>query len=107
MVAIFSFFLSYLFLLYKKIPVLQVGTYFFQYFIINIFRLFSFQLQQWELYVLSRLGWDLSSVTPLDFLELLLIRLPITSTKCPDLNVEKVRQHAQAFISLAAKGKLI
>lgn len=60
-------------------------------------------LIQWELYVLSRLKWDLSSVTPLDFLELLLIRLPIRSNKCPDLNVEKVRQHAQAFISLAAK----
>uniref|UniRef100_A0A1A9VSX1 Cyclin N-terminal domain-containing protein n=1 Tax=Glossina austeni TaxID=7395 RepID=A0A1A9VSX1_GLOAU len=58
---------------------------------------------KWELFVLSRLGWDLSCVTPLDFLELLLIRLPIRSTKYPDLDVDKVRQHAQAFISLAAK----
>ncbi|XP_068154724.1 G1/S-specific cyclin-D1 [Drosophila tropicalis] len=54
-------------------------------------------LIKWELYVLSRLGWDLSSVTPLDFLELLIIRLPLRN------NTSKVRQHAQAFISLAAK----
>ncbi|XP_036319100.1 G1/S-specific cyclin-E2 [Rhagoletis pomonella] len=60
-------------------------------------------LIKWELFVLSRLGWDLSSVTPLDFLELLLIRLPIKSKECPDLSLEKVRQHAQAFICLAAK----
>ncbi|KAM7349062.1 cyclin D [Cochliomyia hominivorax] len=60
-------------------------------------------LIKWELYVLSRLGWDLSCVTPLDFLELLLIRLPIRSSKFPDLDLDKVRQHAQAFISLAAK----
>uniref|UniRef100_A0A1B0B6I6 Cyclin C-terminal domain-containing protein n=1 Tax=Glossina palpalis gambiensis TaxID=67801 RepID=A0A1B0B6I6_9MUSC len=63
----------------------------------------SSQTHKWELFVLSRLGWDLSCVTPLDFLELLLIRLPIRSTKYPDLEVDKVRQHAQAFISLAAK----
>ncbi|XP_067641074.1 G1/S-specific cyclin-D2 [Eurosta solidaginis] len=60
-------------------------------------------LIKWELFVLSRLGWDLSSVTPLDFLELLLIRLPIKSKECPDLSLDKVRQHAQAFICLAAK----
>lgn len=66
-----------------------------------------FSLQKWELFVLSRLGWDLSCVTPLDFLELLLIRLPIRSADYPDLDVDKVRQHAQAFISLAAKGTFV
>ncbi|XP_017050787.1 G1/S-specific cyclin-D2 [Drosophila ficusphila] len=60
-------------------------------------------LIKWELYVLSRLGWDLSSVTPLDFLELLMMRLPIGSKNFPDINIAKVRGHAQAFISLAAK----
>lgn len=65
--------------------------------------IYKHDLIQWELYVLSRLKWDLSSVTPLDFLELLLIRLPIRNNKCPELSVDKVRQHAQAFISLAAK----
>ncbi|XP_004535219.1 G1/S-specific cyclin-D2 [Ceratitis capitata] len=65
--------------------------------------IYKCDLIKWELYVLSRLGWDLSSVTPLDFLELLLIRLPIKSKECPDLSLDKVRQHAQAFICLAAK----
>ncbi|KAH8342191.1 hypothetical protein KR059_001627 [Drosophila kikkawai] len=60
-------------------------------------------LIKWELYVLSRLGWDLSSVTPLDFLELLLMRLPIKRKNFPDINIGKIRGHAQAFISLAAK----
>ncbi|XP_033242304.1 G1/S-specific cyclin-D2-like isoform X4 [Drosophila miranda] len=60
-------------------------------------------LIKWELYVLSRLGWDLSSVTPLDFLDLLIRRVPINSTKIPDISFAKVRQHAQAFISMAAK----
>ncbi|KAH8394115.1 hypothetical protein KR215_009717, partial [Drosophila sulfurigaster] len=50
-----------------------------------------------------RLGWDLSSVTPLDFLELLIIRLPVKNKNFSGLNIEQVRQHAQTFISLAAK----
>lgn len=65
----------------------------------------SFLLQQWELLVLSILKWDISSVTPLDFLELLIIRLPIQDNKCPDIKPNKIRKHAQAFISLAARGK--
>ncbi|XP_060663526.1 G1/S-specific cyclin-D2 isoform X1 [Drosophila nasuta] len=60
-------------------------------------------LIKWELFVLSRLGWDLSSVTPLDFLELLIIRLPVKNKNFSGLNIEQVRQHAQTFISLAAK----
>ncbi|KAM8715918.1 hypothetical protein ACLKA7_002889 [Drosophila subpalustris] len=60
-------------------------------------------LIKWELFVLSRLGWDLSSVTPLDFLELLIVRLAVKSKNFTDLNIDKVRQHAQTFISLAAK----
>ncbi|BFG00031.1 G1/S-specific cyclin-D2 [Drosophila madeirensis] len=60
-------------------------------------------LIKWELYVLSRLGWDLSSVTPLDFLDLLIIRMPINSKIIPDISIAKVRQHAKAFISMAAK----
>lgn len=72
--------------------------------ILFLFCFFSFQ-QQFELLVLNRLKWDLSAVTPLDFLELLLIRLPILSAKCPDLTIDRVRLHAQAFISLGAKGE--
>lgn len=60
-------------------------------------------LIRWELMVLSRLKWDVSTVTPLDFLELLLCRLPIENKKCHDISIEKVRKHAQAFISLTAR----
>lgn len=55
--------------------------------------------------MLSRLKWDISSVTPCDFLELLLVRLPLKSEKWPDNNIDDIRKHAQAFISLAARGK--
>lgn len=60
-------------------------------------------LIRWELLVLNRLKWDVSTVTPLDFLELLLCRLPIENKKCHDISIEKVRKHAQAFISLTAR----
>lgn len=70
---------------------------------ISFFSLFLL-LQQWELIVLSKLKWNISSVTPLDFLEHLLIRLPI-SNRHTDIN--KIKKHAQAFISLAARGKFL
>lgn len=66
---------------------------------------FFLNFQHWELIVLSRLKWDISSITPLDFLELLLSRLPITHRNCTDINLDKIRKHAQAFISLAARGE--
>lgn len=50
--------------------------------------------------MLSALKWDISVVTPLDFLEHFLSRLAIR-----DLDLNKVRLHAQAFICLAAQGK--
>lgn len=50
--------------------------------------------------MLSALKWDISVVTPLDFLEHFLSRLAIR-----DLDINKVRLHAQAFICLAAQGK--
>lgn len=55
--------------------------------------------------MLSRLKWDISSVTPHDFLELLLSRLPIKNKKFPEVNTDKIRKHAQAYISLAARGE--
>lgn len=71
----------------------------------NFFNEIIFNFQHWELIVLSRLKWDISSITPLDFLELLLSRLPITHRNCTDINLDKIRKHAQAFISLAARGE--
>lgn len=52
--------------------------------------------------MLGALKWDISVVTPLDFLEHFLNRLAIQ-----DLDINKVRLHAQAFICLAAQGKRI
>lgn len=49
--------------------------------------------------MLSVLQWDISVVTPLDFLEHFLARLDIN-----DQELDKVRVHAQAFICLAAQG---
>ncbi|XP_031624692.1 G1/S-specific cyclin-D2 [Contarinia nasturtii] len=58
------------------------------------------ELIQWELIVLNKLKWNISSVTPLDFLEHLLVRLPINKQHT---DVSKIKKHAQAFISLAAR----
>lgn len=60
-------------------------------------------LQNWELLVLNTLKWDISVVTPLDFLEHILTRLNIKNSM--NIRVDKVREHAQTFISMAAQGK--
>lgn len=72
------------------------------YSFVSSFFLFSLSIQQWELIVLSKLKWNISSVTPLDFLEHLLVRLPISSQHT---DISKIKKHAQAFISLAARGE--
>ncbi|XP_038048852.1 G1/S-specific cyclin-D2-like [Patiria miniata] len=55
------------------------------------------QLLHFELIVLRRLKWDLSAITPHDFLEQILHRLPI-SKEC----AQRIRRHAQTFIALCA-----
>ncbi|CAL8358976.1 unnamed protein product [Lota lota] len=55
------------------------------------------QLRQMELLVLTKLKWDLASVTPLDFLDLFMSRLPIRTENRPIL-----RKHAQTFVALCA-----
>jgi len=50
--------------------------------------------------VLQALKWDISSVTPHDFLEHIVRRLPLMS---PD-DVDTVRRHAQTFIALCTAG---
>ncbi|KAF6721043.1 G1/S-specific cyclin-D1 [Oryzias melastigma] len=55
------------------------------------------ELLQMELLVLSKLKWDLASVTPHDFIEHFLSKLTIhTSTK------QILRKHAQTFVALCA-----
>lgn len=55
-----------------------------------------------ELLVLSKLKWDLSAVTPHDFLEQILSRI------CPDQeSCNVIKKHSQTFIALCSTGKSI
>ncbi|XP_051980143.1 G1/S-specific cyclin-D3 [Xyrauchen texanus] len=55
------------------------------------------EILQWEVLVVSRLNWDLASVLPSDFLELLLQGLPITSQ-----NPAVIWRHVHSYIALTA-----
>ncbi|XP_044728709.1 G1/S-specific cyclin-D2 [Chrysoperla carnea] len=57
-------------------------------------------LWRWELLVLSKLKWDVSAVTPQDFLRHILQRLPIHPET---LDCDMVLRHAQTFIALCAR----
>ncbi|KAK0086188.1 hypothetical protein PV325_003611 [Microctonus aethiopoides] len=56
--------------------------------------------RRWEQLVVSKLKWELSAVTPGDFLLHILRRLPVDS-RAWDLLM--VRRHAQTFIALSAR----
>lgn len=66
------------------------------------FILFSASLppQEWELVVLGKLKWNLAAVTPHDFIEHILRKLPQPSEK-----LSLIRKHAQTFIALCATGR--
>lgn len=70
-----------------------------------ILNLFFSLSQDTELLVLGCLKWDVSCVTPHDFIDLLIARLPIINKLCADIDPDKIRKHSQAFISLAARGE--
>lgn len=55
--------------------------------------------QQMELLVLNKLKWDLASVTPHDFIEHFLTKLPIHQSA-----KQILRKHAQTFVALCATG---
>lgn len=55
------------------------------------------ELMDWELLVLSRLKWDLSAITPNDFLEQILSRLHMDAERA-----RVMKRHAQTFIALCA-----
>ncbi|KAF4079500.1 hypothetical protein AMELA_G00178780 [Ameiurus melas] len=55
------------------------------------------ELLTWELMVLGKLKWNLAAVTPHDFIEHILRKLPL-----PEDRVELIRKHAQTFIALCA-----
>ncbi|XP_074594292.1 G1/S-specific cyclin-D2-like [Brevipalpus obovatus] len=58
------------------------------------------QLESWELLVLSHLGWDLAAVTPNDFLNLILRRLPTRGKS--KIKLTTIKRHAQIFITICA-----
>jgi len=58
--------------------------------------------QEWELVVLQALKWDVLCVTPHDFIEHIVRRLPLTSLD----DVDTVRRHAQTFIALCTAGTI-
>ncbi|KAK9886883.1 hypothetical protein WA026_019141 [Henosepilachna vigintioctopunctata] len=58
------------------------------------------ELLRWELLVLSKLKWDLSAITPQDFLRHLLTRLPVEAM---GINLNMVSNHAKTLIALCAR----
>ncbi len=61
---------------------------------------FSVSLLEWELVVLSKLKWNLAAITPLDFIEHILHKLPF-----PEDRLTLIRKHTQTFIALCATGR--
>uniref|UniRef100_A0A3B4XGE9 Cyclin D2, a n=1 Tax=Seriola lalandi dorsalis TaxID=1841481 RepID=A0A3B4XGE9_SERLL len=51
----------------------------------------------WELVVLGKLKWNLAAVTPNDFIEHIVRRLPL-----PEDKLALIRKHVQTFIALCA-----
>uniref|UniRef100_A0A3P9MWS3 G1/S-specific cyclin-D2 n=1 Tax=Poecilia reticulata TaxID=8081 RepID=A0A3P9MWS3_POERE len=55
------------------------------------------ELLEWELVVLGKLKWNLAAVTPNDFIEHIVRRLPLADDK-----LVLIRKHVQTFIALCA-----
>ncbi|XP_039988159.1 G1/S-specific cyclin-D2a [Xiphias gladius] len=58
------------------------------------------ELLEWELVVLGKLKWNLAAVTPNDFIEHIVRRLPL-----PEDKLALIRKHVQTFIALCATGR--
>uniref|UniRef100_A0A8C4URR2 Cyclin N-terminal domain-containing protein n=1 Tax=Falco tinnunculus TaxID=100819 RepID=A0A8C4URR2_FALTI len=57
----------------------------------------TWMLEEWELVVLGKLKWNLAAITPHDFIEHILRKLPVPKDK-----LLLIRKHAQTFIALCA-----
>ncbi|XP_024235687.1 G1/S-specific cyclin-D2 isoform X1 [Oncorhynchus tshawytscha] len=55
------------------------------------------ELLEWELVVLGKLKWNLAAVTPNDFIEHIVRKLPL-----PEDKLALIRKHVQTFIALCA-----
>lgn len=58
-------------------------------------------LKEWELVVLGKLKWNLAAVTPNDFIEHIMRKLPL-----PEDKLDLIRKHVQTFIALCATGSV-
>ncbi|KAM6979574.1 G1/S-specific cyclin-D3 [Aplochiton taeniatus] len=56
------------------------------------------ELLQWEIAVVSGLNWDLASVLPSDFLELILHAIPVVLPH----NLQALRRHVHSYIALTS-----
>lgn len=63
---------------------------------------FFLLFQMWELLILSKLKWDVLTVTPHDFVRPLLRRIPVHET---DVDSQVLFRHINTFIALCARGK--
>ena len=54
--------------------------------------------------MLSKLKWDIAAVTPQDFLQHILVRLPIDRNTW---DAHMIHRHAQTFIALSTRGEYI
>lgn len=54
------------------------------------------EIWEWEMLVLGRLKWDLAAITPNDFLDYIIQRLPLAKAN------HVIKRHAQTFITLCA-----
>lgn len=59
-------------------------------------------MQECELAVMQTLKWDISLVTPYDFLDQIFVRLASLGSGI----VSRLRRHCQTFIALCATGAL-
>ena len=66
----------------------------------QLFQFFLY-LQDWELLVLCKLKWDLSAVTSIDFIDVLLHRLSLPSADI----LKRVRKAALVNLSMTLVGK--
>ncbi len=72
-----------------------------KFFQIQVSKILHIVFQDWELLVLSKLKWDLSAITPHDFLEQILSRLPIDRA-----NSQTIKRHAQTFVAICSTGRV-
>lgn len=57
--------------------------------------------QHMELLLVNKLKWNLAAMTPHDFIEHFLSKMPVA-----EVNKQIIRKHAQTFVALCATGRV-